>query len=65
MYCSIFEDEWMAAGQPALTEVHGWLMDQQSNVVYGTILNEMDQAAVVKALIERRYPSGPSLPLDY
>lgn len=62
MYAIIMGQAWAEDSQPPITERHGWLEDPATGVVYGRILNEEDQAAVVQALIELRLQQP--LPFD-
>jgi hypothetical protein len=61
MYVWINSEAWCAAGQPPLTESHGWLADPTEDALYGRILDEQETVVVANALLEHRYPRQPTM----
>jgi hypothetical protein len=61
MYVWINSEAWCGAGQPPLTESHGWLADPTEDALYGRILDEAETAVVAKALLDYRRPPQPTL----
>lgn len=63
MLVLVWAEKWAAAGQPPLTEVHGWMRSTEDNLTYGRILEDQETAVCVRALLEWR--SQDLLPMDF
>lgn len=51
MYAWIDGEEWAASACPALSEEHGWLVDETSGETFGRILSEPETTVVRQALL--------------
>lgn len=63
MYAWINGEAWAADGQPALTEEHSALVDQESGEVYGLVLSDAEDVVVRVALYKHRH-QAEQLELD-
>lgn len=52
MFAHIYGEEWAAAGQPALTEVHGRLVHEATGEDFGRIMSDDEERRVRGALLE-------------